>query len=54
MMHWWFFVGSAVAALLIAWLTVGIQTLRAAGANPIRYLRSEKKKPAVAGNFFLS
>jgi ABC-type antimicrobial peptide transport system permease subunit len=40
-LHWWFFVGSAVAALLIAWLTVSIQTFRAAQANPVRYLRSE-------------
>jgi len=39
--QWWFFVCSGLAALLIAWLTVGIQTLKAARVNPTECLRSE-------------
>ncbi|MEX2235404.1 MAG: ABC transporter permease [Cyclobacteriaceae bacterium] len=40
-LQWWFFAASGFAALFIAWLTVGIQTIRAAQANPTQYLRSE-------------
>ncbi len=39
--QWWFFACSGLAALFIAWLTVGIQTLRAASVNPTECLRSE-------------
>ena len=39
--HWWFFACSGLAALFIAWLTVGIQTLKAARVNPTECLRSE-------------
>ena len=38
---WWIFVAAGAAALLIALLTVSVQTIRAAVANPIRSLRSE-------------
>lgn len=37
----WYFVGAGLAALFIAWLTVGLQTLKAARINPSRSLRSE-------------
>ena len=40
-LEWWFFAGSGLAALLIAWLTVGIQTIKAARVNPTECLRSE-------------
>jgi ABC-type antimicrobial peptide transport system permease subunit len=40
-LEWWFFAGSGLAALLIAWLTVGLQTIRAARVNPTECLRSE-------------
>ncbi|MEX1238388.1 MAG: FtsX-like permease family protein [Cyclobacteriaceae bacterium] len=40
-LEWWFFVASGLAALLIAWLTVGIHTMKAAGVNPAQCLRSE-------------
>ena len=40
-LHWWFFAGSGVIALLIAWITVGIQTLKASHVNPTECLRSE-------------
>jgi putative ABC transport system permease protein len=37
----WTFVVTGVLALLIAFLTVSFQTIRAAVANPIRSLRTE-------------
>jgi putative ABC transport system permease protein len=40
-LEWWFFAGSGFAALLIAWLTVGLQTIKAARINPTECLRSE-------------
>jgi putative ABC transport system permease protein len=40
-LEWWFFAASGFAALLIAWLTVGIHTMKAAGINPAKCLRSE-------------
>ncbi len=40
-LHWWFFAGSGLVALLIAWLTVGIQTVKAARINPAECLRNE-------------
>jgi putative ABC transport system permease protein len=40
-MSWWIFLVAGVVALAIALLTVSIQTIRAAIANPIKSLRSE-------------
>ena len=37
----WFFVIAGLAALLITWFTVGIQTIKAARINPVESLRSE-------------
>ena len=37
----WIFVGSAVVSLLIAWLTVSSQALRAASVNPAKCLKDE-------------
>jgi putative ABC transport system permease protein len=39
--EWWFFAGAGVAALLIAWLTVSIQSFKAAASNPTSCLRNE-------------
>jgi putative ABC transport system permease protein len=38
---WWIFLVAGIVALAIALLTVSIQTVRAALANPIKSLRSE-------------
>jgi len=38
---WWVFVVAGLAALLIAMVTVSVQTVRAAVVNPVRSLRSE-------------
>ena len=40
-LEWWFFAGAALVALLVAWLTVGIQTVKAARVNPVKSLKSE-------------
>ncbi|MFN0037403.1 MAG: ABC transporter permease [Saprospiraceae bacterium] len=39
--QWWMFVAAALAAVGIAFLTVGFQSVRAALANPVKSLRSE-------------
>jgi ABC-type antimicrobial peptide transport system permease subunit len=38
---WWYFVTGGCVALLISWLTVGLQAIRAAHVNPARCLRDE-------------
>ena len=38
---WWIFVAAALAALLIALLTVSFQAIKAALANPVKSLRTE-------------
>lgn len=40
-LEWWFFAGAGGVGLLIAWLTVGFQTLKAAAINPINCLRAD-------------
>jgi hypothetical protein len=40
-LKWWFFIGAGLAALIIAWLTVGLQTVRAARVNPTECLKME-------------
>lgn len=39
--HWWIFALAGVSAIVIALLTVGIQAVKAAMANPVKSLRSE-------------
>jgi len=40
-LQWWMFAAAGVAAVTIAFLTVGAQAVRAALANPVKSLRSE-------------
>ena len=40
-MKWWMFAGAGATALLIAFVTVSVQSIRAALANPVKSLRSE-------------
>ncbi len=38
---WWYFAGAGLAALLIAWFTVGLQTVKASRVNPSQCLKDE-------------
>lgn len=40
-LKWWWFGASGLAALLIAWLTMGVQAVKAANLDPVKCLRSE-------------
>jgi ABC-type antimicrobial peptide transport system permease subunit len=40
-LEWWFFIGAGLVALLIAWFTVGMQTIKAARINPAKTLKEE-------------
>lgn len=40
-LEWWYFVGAGILVIMIAWLTVGIQTYRASKVNPVECLKQE-------------
>ncbi len=40
-LRWWYFAGAGLLALLIAWFTVGLQTVKAARVNPVECLKDE-------------
>jgi ABC-type antimicrobial peptide transport system permease subunit len=40
-LEWWYFAGAGLAALVIAWLTVGSQAMKAASVNPVNSLKDE-------------
>lgn len=40
-LEWWFFAAAGLLALIVAWLTIGLQTLKAASVNPYRCLKEE-------------
>ena len=40
-LSWWFFAGAGLLALVVTCVTVGLQTLKAAKANPVSSLKSE-------------
>jgi hypothetical protein len=37
----WIFIFAGLTPLFITWLTVGLQTIKAARINPVHYLRNE-------------
>jgi ABC-type antimicrobial peptide transport system permease subunit len=37
----WYFAGAGISALVIAWLTVGMQAIKAARISAVKSLRSE-------------
>jgi len=39
--HWWIFIAAGAASLIVAGVTVSVQALKAALANPVKSLRSE-------------
>ncbi|HMW25887.1 MAG TPA: hypothetical protein PKC51_04585, partial [Ferruginibacter sp.] len=38
---WWVFVVAGIGAVLIAFITIGFQAIRAATVNPVKSLRTE-------------
>lgn len=40
-LSWIYFAGAALITLLVAWTTVGLQTLKAVKLNPVNCLRDE-------------
>lgn len=38
---WWYFVGAGAIALLISWITVGMQAFKASRVNPVQCLKEE-------------
>ena len=40
-LEWWYFAGAGGVALLIAWLSVSFQTIKAARVNPVECLKDE-------------
>ncbi len=40
-LSWWLFASAAIAGLAISWLTIGLQTIKAARSNPVDCLRDE-------------
>ena len=40
-LSWWVFAAAALLALLIALITVSVQAVRAAAANPVKSLRTD-------------
>ncbi len=39
--HWWVLVTAGITAILIAFITISFQSFKAAGANPVKSLKSE-------------
>jgi putative ABC transport system permease protein len=38
---WWMFLAAAMVALVIAFVTISVQAVRAANTNPVKNLRTE-------------
>jgi len=40
-LEWWFFLGTALIAMVIPFVAVGIQTIKASRVNPVESLKEE-------------
>lgn len=40
-LEWWYFIGAGALSMIIAWLTVGTQSIKAARVNPVNCLKDE-------------
>jgi putative ABC transport system permease protein len=40
-LEWWYFIGAGLMAMMVAWSTIGLQTVNAARVNPTQYLKDE-------------
>ncbi|MFK8007627.1 MAG: hypothetical protein AB8H03_14705, partial [Saprospiraceae bacterium] len=40
-LSWWLFLLPSLMVLFVAWLTVGMQTIKAASVNPVESLKDE-------------
>jgi putative ABC transport system permease protein len=40
-LHWWYFISAGLGAILIAWVTIGMQSIKVAMVNPVVLLKSE-------------
>ncbi|CAN5167122.1 hypothetical protein BH23BAC1_BH23BAC1_22740 [soil metagenome] len=40
-LEWWYFISAGLIALIVAWLTVGTQAIKAAGVNPAVCLKDD-------------
>jgi ABC-type antimicrobial peptide transport system permease subunit len=40
-LQWWYFAGAGFIALLVAWITIGIQIWKAARLSPVNSLKTE-------------
>lgn len=40
-LQWWYFAGAGTIALIIAWVTIGTQAVRAAQRNPVESLKND-------------
>ncbi len=40
-LEWWYFISAGLIAIIISWLTVGIQIIKAARVNPVNCLKDE-------------
>ena len=40
-LEWWFFAEAGIITILLVWITIGLQTYKAATLNPSQCLRDE-------------
>ena len=40
-LEWWYFLSTGIIILILSWLTIGLQTIKAATVDPVKNLRTE-------------